>query len=173
MPAPKPGRRPGSAGILLIDEADALAQSRALAQMHHEDRAGVNALIRGISSITTDGHPIITVMCTNRLDALDPAVQRRAADIVQFERPTKEQREALLARSYHETGLTPAQISQLAEITGARGGRDYGFTFSDLTTRLVPGTILDAYPDRPLKFARVAEIASQTAPTPPFVKEAG
>ena len=32
--------------ILLIDEADALAQSREAAQMHHEDRAGVNALIR-------------------------------------------------------------------------------------------------------------------------------
>src|SRR5208283_5578170 len=29
--------------ILLVDEADALAQSREAAQMHHEDRAGVNA----------------------------------------------------------------------------------------------------------------------------------
>src|ERR1051326_5690799 len=37
--------------ILLIDEADALAQSREAAQMHHEDRAGVNALIRGIDRI--------------------------------------------------------------------------------------------------------------------------
>jgi ATPase family associated with various cellular activities (AAA) len=37
--------------ILLIDEADALAQSREVAQMHHEDRAGVNALIRGIDRI--------------------------------------------------------------------------------------------------------------------------
>jgi len=26
--------------ILLVDEADALAQSRELVQMHHEDRAG-------------------------------------------------------------------------------------------------------------------------------------
>lgn len=31
--------------ILLIDEADALAQSRESEQMHHEDRAGVNAFI--------------------------------------------------------------------------------------------------------------------------------
>ena len=29
--------------ILLIDEADALTQSREATQMHHEDRAGVNA----------------------------------------------------------------------------------------------------------------------------------
>ena len=37
--------------ILLIDEADALAQSREAAQMHHEDRAGVNALIRGVDRL--------------------------------------------------------------------------------------------------------------------------
>ncbi|EFD1908485.1 AAA family ATPase, partial [Escherichia coli] len=37
--------------LLLIDEADALAQSRENAQMHHEDRAGVNAFIRGIDRI--------------------------------------------------------------------------------------------------------------------------
>ena len=35
------------AAILLIDEADALTQSRELSQMHHEDRAGVNAVIQG------------------------------------------------------------------------------------------------------------------------------
>ncbi len=40
----------GTICILHIDEADALAQSREFAQMHHEDRAGVNALIRGIIS---------------------------------------------------------------------------------------------------------------------------
>jgi DNA replication protein DnaC len=37
--------------ILLVDEADALAQSRESAQMHHEDRAGVNAFIRGIDCL--------------------------------------------------------------------------------------------------------------------------
>ncbi|MEL6323683.1 MAG: AAA family ATPase, partial [Pseudomonadota bacterium] len=37
--------------ILLVDEADALAQSREAAQMHHEDRAGVNAFIRGVDRI--------------------------------------------------------------------------------------------------------------------------
>src|SRR5437868_6339691 len=37
--------------ILLVDEADALAQSREAAQMHHEDRAGVNAFIRGIDRL--------------------------------------------------------------------------------------------------------------------------
>lgn len=61
------------ASMLLIDEADALAQSRELAQMHHEDRAGVNALIRGIDAIQRDRLPVLVIMCTNREGALDPA----------------------------------------------------------------------------------------------------
>ena len=47
MPIPRE-RKPELAAILLIDEADALAQSPAQSQMHHEDRAGVNALVRKI-----------------------------------------------------------------------------------------------------------------------------
>ena len=73
--------------VLLIDEADALAQSRELGQMHHEDRAGVNALIRGVDDFATGNLPAIVVMCTNRLDALDPAVRRRAAVTFTFSRP--------------------------------------------------------------------------------------
>ena len=44
--APASPKKPTRGVILLIDEADALAQSRELVQMHHEDRAGVNALAR-------------------------------------------------------------------------------------------------------------------------------
>ena len=78
--------------ILLIDEADALAQSREAAQMHHEDRAGVNALIRGVNRMANAHLPAAVIMCTNRLGALDPAVKRRAADILEFTRPDDDQR---------------------------------------------------------------------------------
>ncbi|MGB3388704.1 MAG: AAA family ATPase, partial [Pseudaminobacter sp.] len=78
--------------ILLVDEADALAQSRENAQMHHEDRAGVNAFIRGIDRVANAALPAAVVMCTNRLGALDPAVKRRAADILTFARPDAAQR---------------------------------------------------------------------------------
>ncbi len=61
--------------ILLVDEADALAQSREAAQMHHEDRAGVNAFIRGVDRIGNGSLPAAVIMCTNRLGALDPAVR--------------------------------------------------------------------------------------------------
>ena len=70
--------------ILLVDEADAIAQSREAAQMHHEDRAGVNAFIRGIDRIANGQLPAAVIMCTNRVNALDPAIKRRAADILNF-----------------------------------------------------------------------------------------
>jgi SpoVK/Ycf46/Vps4 family AAA+-type ATPase len=122
--------RPTSAVILLIDEADALAQSRELAQMHHEDRAGVNALIRGVSRLANERLPAIAVLCTNRLTALDPAVQRRAAAIFIFDRPDAVQRQLVLARAFAGSGLTEAELLRLAELTGPNG-RAYGFTYSD------------------------------------------
>ena len=56
--------------ILLVDEADAIAQSREAAQMHHEDRAGVNAFIRGIDRLANSKLPAAVIMCTNRIGAL-------------------------------------------------------------------------------------------------------
>jgi AAA+ superfamily predicted ATPase len=173
IPVPKVGKRPRSAAVVLIDEADALAQSRELAQMHHEDRAGVNALIRGIDGIAQQHRPVITVMCSNRLSALDPAIQRRAADIFEFRRPTQTQREKILRRAFGDAGITDEQVEELARLTGENNHRDYGYTYSDLTTRLIPNAVLDALPSRPLAFERVAELAAQTPPTAPFAQTSG
>ena len=104
------GGKHSSGIILLIDEADALAQSRELGQMHHEDRAGVNALIRGVDDFATGNLPAIVVMCTNRLEALDPAVRRRAAATFTFTRPNEAQRQAFLKPVLEELGFTPQQI---------------------------------------------------------------
>jgi AAA+ superfamily predicted ATPase len=161
--------RPSSAVILLIDEADALAQSRELAQMHHEDRAGVNALIRGVSRLANERLPAIAVLCTNRLNALDPAVQRRAAAIFTFERPESAQRQLVLARAFAGSGITEADLGRLAELTGPNR-RGYGFTYSDLTTRLIPEAVLDAFPDEPVTAKRVEELIARIAPTPPFAE---
>jgi AAA+ superfamily predicted ATPase len=153
--------------ILLVDEADALAQSREAAQMHHEDRAGVNAFIRGVDRLGNGKLPAAVLMCTNRLGALDPAVKRRAADILIFGRPDETQRRAVLA-AFEQLGFSPGQIERLVAATGPREGRSYGFTFSDLTQRLVPAIVLDAYPSRPLDSLRALEIAEGMGPTPPF-----
>ncbi len=158
-----------SLGILLIDEADALAQSRELTQMHHEDRAGVNALLRGIDGMRTDRLPVLTVLCTNRIDALDPAVQRRAALIEIFNRPTYGQRAALLGRLLAGTRLSATDIDALAQGTGEAVGRPYAYTYSDLRQRLVPEIVLDAYRRGAAVDSVIAnEVLSRTPPTRPF-----
>ncbi len=154
--------------ILLVDEADALTQSRENAQMHHEDRAGVNAFIRGVDRIGNGKLPAAVIMCTNRLSALDPAVKRRAADILKFGRPNEEQRLAVLKESFQELGLTEEQLEKVVLATGGNSNREYGFTFSDLTQRLIPTIILDAYPDQPVTVEKVIEIATKLEPTQPF-----
>jgi AAA+ superfamily predicted ATPase len=159
---------PTIAGVLIIDEADALAQSRALAQMHHEDRAGVNALIRKIDGVSANGRPVITILCTNRLDAIDPAIRRRAAAELPFGRPTKEQRRAVLTAALAGTGIREANIENLAAITGASEERDYGYTYSDLRMRIIPAAVLAAYPDKPLTADLVARQIDANPPTPPF-----
>ena len=153
--------------ILIIDEADAVAQSREEAQMHHEDRAGVNALIRGISQIATERLGVLVVMCTNRVDALDPAIRRRAAAEFDFTRPDDAQRAALLGSLFAGVGLDNRRLAQLVELTGPNG-RGYGHTYSDLVDRLLPAVCLAAYPNRPITPTLIAEQIRATPPTRPF-----
>lgn len=157
--------------ILLVDEADALAQSREAAQMHHEDRAGVNAFIRGIDRIANAKLPVAVIMCTNRINALDPAIRRRAADVMTFSRPDDTQRSAVLSPSLSQLGFSEDQIEPLIEATGPTSTREYGFTFSDITQRLIPSIILDAYPDKPINASRALELARAIEATPPFQEE--
>ena len=154
--------------ILLVDEADAIAQSREAVQMHHEDRAGVNAFIRGVDRLANSKLPAAVMMCTNRLGALDPAVQRRAADILTFNRPDSEQRLAVLAPHLHQLGFSQTQIAVVVDATGRRQHGDYGFTYSDLTQRLLPAIVLDAYPDGPVNADRALKITQAMTPTAPF-----
>lgn len=154
--------------LLLVDEADAIAQSREATQMHHEDRAGVNAFIRGVDRLANSRIPAAVIMCTNRLGALDPAVQRRAADVLTFTRPDSAQRVAVLAPHLHQMGFSQAQIADVVDATGPGQQGDYGFTFSDLTQRLIPAIVLDAYPEGPVDADRALELTQAMIPTAPF-----
>jgi SpoVK/Ycf46/Vps4 family AAA+-type ATPase len=163
------GRGKHNSGVvLLIDEADALAQSRELGQMHHEDRAGVNALIRGVDDLATGNLPAMVVMCTNRLEALDPAVRRRAAVTFTFNRPNDAQRLAFLKPVLEELDFSSQQIHSLVAATGATHGRSYGYTYSDLAQRLLPGLLVAAYPSNPITFDLAKEVVERHPPTPPF-----
>jgi len=168
----KSGDRSKGGIILLVDEADALAQSREAAQMHHEDRAGVNAFIRGIDRLANLRLPAAVIMCTNRLNSLDPAVRRRAADIMSFTRPNEVQRRHILSLRLSPLGVGPTEIEALVAATGARSDAP-GFTFSDLAQRLLPAIALDAYPDGPIRGERALEIAEAMTATPTFRDEVG
>ena len=163
----KSGRANGAV-ILLVDEADALAQSREESQMHHEDRAGVNAFIRGVDRLSEQQLPAAVILCTNRLSAIDPAVKRRAAEIFIFSRPNEAQRLAVLRAPLKEAGFIPQEIEQIVAMTGPSHGTEYGFTFSDLTQRLLPTLVLDAYPSHAINFDRAQRLIKALLPTPPF-----
>lgn len=73
--------------LLLIDEADALAAKRTDQHMHHEDKAGLNTLLQRIDGLRQSNRRIAVIFITNRPDALDPAIRRRAALRLTFGRP--------------------------------------------------------------------------------------
>jgi hypothetical protein len=102
------------------------------------------------------------------MSAIDPAVLRRATDIFRFDRPSNVQRRAVLSGPLEEVGFSKAEVDALVEATGGKAKKSPGFTFSDLTQRLLPTIVLDAYPDRQITFERALQLAKSTAPTPPF-----
>ncbi|HDX9563410.1 TPA: AAA family ATPase [Bacillus thuringiensis] len=154
--------------IMILDEADSLAQSREENQMHHEDRAGVNALIQGIDHIRNVEIPILVVFCTNRVQAIDPAIKRRAAFIYTFSRPNLEQRYELFRFYFSDIALTATQLDSLAHLTGENENQDYAFTYSDLITRVIPQAVLTAYPHQQLTYDVITETVKVIKPTPPF-----
>jgi SpoVK/Ycf46/Vps4 family AAA+-type ATPase len=154
--------------ILVVDEADALVQSRDASQMHHEDRAGVDAFLAGIDSLAGSGLPILVVLCTNRLCALDPAIRRRAAVLFEFDRPDDEQRREVLERTLAPFGLSGETIEALVKITGPTDDGQPGYTYSDLIQRLVPTIVLGAYPDRAVQDELAIDVARGLVATPIF-----
>lgn len=164
----KKNNKYSSSCILLIDEADALAQSRELEQMHHEDRAGVNALIRGIDSLIKNHLPVIVVMCTNRLGAIDPAIRRRSASTFIFDRPDENQRLILFKKFMTDIDISEEDFHLLATMTGKNAQRNYGYTYSDITQKVFPLTLLNAFPDKPIDLTIIKETIKSITPTAPF-----
>lgn len=113
-------------------------------------------------------------MCTNRLEALDPAVRRRAAFTFTFSRPNDTQRATFLKSVLEELDFSPQQIRSLVTATGTTHGRSYGYTtYSDLAQRLLPGLLLAAYLSSPITFDLAKEVIERHPPTPPFRESAG
>jgi AAA+ superfamily predicted ATPase len=160
--------------LLLIDEADALAAKRVDQHMHHEDKAGVNTLLQRIDGLRLGGRRIAVLFITNRPDALDPAIRRRAAIHLSFSRPDDDQRSELVRRSVPEVDLNGKALREFVTATGPEAKKKYGatFTWSDITDRLVPAAVRDAYADkRPVTAEDIVRHAREMEPTPLMHKD--
>jgi AAA+ superfamily predicted ATPase len=150
--------------FLLIDEADAIATTRATGQMHQEEKAAVNTLIQKIDEIREmDGRAII-FMSTNRLHFIDEAILRRAAIVLEFKRPTEEEYKELYAQSLEGLNLTDEQLKELAKLSKKEGG--VGYSFSDVRLKVLPEAVALAYPDRPISFEILKEVINNVQPSP-------
>lgn len=152
--------------VLLIDEADALGESRETAQMHHEDRVGVNAMIRGIDGIRYRQDRVLVLLCTNRLHALDAALQRRAGLRLEFSRPDERQRRALFEAMLSDIDVSRGQIDRLVEMSGGALDGEVGWTFSDIADRFSHEVLVDAISAGRACPDRVLDIASDFTATP-------
>lgn len=149
--------------ILVIDEADDLATGRSQMQAHHEDRAGVNVLVKQINQLASSTAPIALIMITNRADALDPAVIRRAALRLTFERPNEKARFAVFQRILEGTQATQAQIHELAKLTD----HNIPYTYSDLTDRIARLALRRAWKNnQPFGVAALKAAIAEIEPSP-------
>ncbi len=151
--------------ILIVDEGDSLAASRAQDHSHHEDKVAVNTLIQGIDDLRQYGGRVVVILCTNRLSILDPALRRRAAIIETFSRPSDAERQQLFQMDLAGLGLTQSQLAELMRLTGAWDSHP-SWTYSEIRTRLYPAALAKAYPDRALSFADLTAVASSLHASP-------
>lgn len=157
-------------GFLIIDEADSLAGTRNAEQTHHEDKVAVNTLIQHIDDIRRLQGRVVVILCTNRFEALDPAIVRRAARIEAFQRPSVTEREQLLRSDCAGLDLSDSVIRQLVQLTGPENGNP-GFTFADIRTRLLPTALGKAFPNRKLTGDDFLEAAQELNPSPSMVSD--
>ena len=117
--------------FLLIDEADAIATTRSTSQMHQEEKAAVNTLIQKIDEIRELNGRAIVFMSTNRLHFIDEAILRRAAVVLEFKRPTKEECIELYEKSLKGITFTGEQLNELAELSLKKDTDKVGYSFSE------------------------------------------
>lgn len=156
----------GRRAILIIDEGDSLAAARSQDHSHHEDKVAVNTLIQRVDDLRRFGGRVVVILCTNRVLALDPALQRRASVIEEFTRPSEEERRELFAMDLAALSLTEAQLDDLVKATDRRGNAQPTWTYSDIRTRLYPKALASAFPDRSLCFDDLQTVAADMKPSP-------
>lgn len=155
-------------GILMIDEGDDLGTSRAQMQAHHEDRAGLNVLIKEINRLARERARLAVVLITNRLRALDPALVRRA-QIIRFVRPDAEARRALFEQLLEGVTHDARDIAKLVRVTE----RTPLFSYSDLVERGAEAALMiSARANEPFSIAALHATLAALEPSP-AIEETG
>ncbi len=152
--------------FLLIDEADAIATTRSTSQMHQEEKAAVNTLIQKIDEIRELNGRAIIFMSTNRLHFIDEAILRRAAIVLEFKRPTKEECIELYQKSLSGITFTNEQLEELAMLSLKKDTDKIGFSFSDIRLKVLPEAVAKAFPHKPLTFDIIKETIESITPSP-------
>jgi AAA+ superfamily predicted ATPase len=152
--------------FLLIDEADAIATTRSTLQMHQEEKAAVNTLIQKIDEIRELKGRAVIFMSTNRLHFLDEAIIRRAAVILEFERPNKEERKELFIKNLDGIKFSEKELNELVDITGPEKNSGLGHSFSDITLKILPEAIAMSFPDKELTIDVLRKTIQNIRPTP-------
>lgn len=155
--------------FLLIDEADAIATTRSTNQMHQEEKAAVNTLIQKIDEIRELKGRAILFMSTNRLHFIDEAIIRRAAVIMEFQRPDDDERAELFRRDLEGINLTQEEIVKLVKLSGPKANNGLGFSFSDLRLKVIPEAIAKCYPSEALSFDKLADVIQSVSPSPEII----
>ena len=152
--------------FLLIDEADAIATTRSTLQMHQEEKAAVNTLIKKIDEIRELKGRAIIFMATNRLHFIDEAIIRRAAVILEFERPTEQERKDLFKKSLDGIVFSKKQIQKLADLTSPENNNEVGHSFSDIRLKILPEAIATCFPNSSLTFKILCDTIMNIKPSP-------
>lgn len=149
-------------GLLVLDEGDDLGTSRAQSQAHHEDRAGLNVLIKEIDRLAREDAKIAVILITNRVQALDPALIRRA-QVIRFTRPSAAARRALFERMLDGVECAPDDLDALVEATE----RQPPFSYSDLVERGAEAALAAAFAaNTPFSVSALRDALLQLEPSP-------
>ncbi|MDC0709618.1 ATP-binding protein [Stigmatella sp. ncwal1] len=151
------------AGLLIIDEADDLGLNRSERQAHHEDRAGLNVLIKQIDLLAREKSRLAVLMITNRARAMDPALLRRATLTLEFTRPGSAERQLLFSRLLEGIRHSRKDVEGLVQ----RSEQTVPFSYSDLTLRVARTALLEAVrKDEPFGPASLLAALEHVEPSP-------
>ncbi|AEA42425.1 AAA family ATPase [Fluviicola taffensis] len=152
--------------ILVIDEADDVVNSRENDHQHHEDRSGVNALIKELDALEKEQSRIAVIFISNRSNTFDPAVLRRSALEIFFGRPESTEIRTILEILTGGIQLDVIQINQLVEECLRKRPL---FTYSDFFNRIGINNLINAkMEDRPLGYDDIMGSIRSIVPSPQF-----